>query len=210
MRIPEWTSDFALGIDEIDEQHRSLIGMIGALDTRADGDSTPETVRRLLAQLSDYVRDHFGFEERLMGGGGCSPDLVARHFGEHAYFRSVLKDLATDFEKGRRNITLTLVDYLVHWFLHHIVVVDRMMAQQINAAEPDLAARVAAASLRNVAGRLTESERHLLGQLRHANEELEQQMLERTMAWSARNSRLEAELSEMSALVERLSKQPLP
>ena len=210
MRIPEWTSDFALGIDEIDEQHRSLIGMIGALDTRADGDSTPETVRRLLAQLSDYVRDHFGFEERLMGGGGCSPDLVARHFGEHAYFRSVLKDLATDFEKGRRNITLTLVDYLVHWFLHHIVVVDRVMAQQINATEPDLAARVAAASLRKLADQLTESERHLLGQLRHANEELEQQMLERTMAWSARNSRLEAELSEMSALVERLSKQPLP
>lgn len=210
MRIPEWTSDFALGIDEIDEQHRSLIGMIGALDTRADGDSTPETVRRLLAQLSDYVRDHFGFEERLMGGGGCSPDLVARHFGEHAYFRSVLKDLATDFEKGRRNITLTLVDYLVHWFLHHIVVVDRVMAQQINATEPDLAARVAAASLRKLADQLTESERHQLGQLRHANEELEQQMLERTMAWSARNSRLEAELSEMSALVERLSKQPLP
>jgi len=210
LRIPEWTSDFALGIDEIDEQHRSLIGMIGALDTRADGDSTPETVRRLLAQLSDYVRDHFGFEERLMGGGGCSPDLVARHFGEHAYFRSVLKDLATDFEKGRRNITLTLVDYLVHWFLHHIVVVDRVMAQQINATEPDLAARVAAASLRKLADQLTESERHQLGQLRHANEELEQQMLERTMAWSARNSRLEAELSEMSALVERLSKQPLP
>ncbi|MDP2826105.1 MAG: hemerythrin domain-containing protein [Sulfuritalea sp.] len=95
MNIIEWTNDFALGIDEIDQQHRALIGMINALDASTHGDPGPETMRRLLAQLSDYVRDHFGFEERLMGGGGCSPDLIARHFGEHAYFRSVLKPRRT-------------------------------------------------------------------------------------------------------------------
>lgn len=162
MRVIEWTNDFALGIDEIDEQHRTLVGMINALDARTHCDSEPETMRRLLAQLGDYVRDHFGLEERLMGGGGCSPDLVGRHFSEHAYFRSVLRDLTTDFEKGRRSVTVPLIEYLVHWFLHHIVVVDRAMTHQLNAAEPDLAARMAAARLQHLTDELSESERRLL------------------------------------------------
>lgn len=210
MRVIEWTNDFALGIDEIDEQHRTLVGMINALDASTHGDPGPETMRRLLAQLSDYVRDHFGLEERLMGGGGCSPDLVGRHFAEHAYFRSVLKDLTTDFEKGRRSITVPLIEYLVHWFLHHIVVIDRAMAHQLNAAEPEMAARVAAALMQDVTDDLTDSERHLLAELRRANDDVERQVQERTLALSERNSQLEAELREMSALAERLAKaQPL-
>lgn len=210
MHVIEWTSDFALGIDEIDEQHRTLVGMINALDARTHGDSEPETMRRLLAQLSDYARDHFGLEERLMGGGGCSPDLVGRHFAEHAYFRSVLRDLTTDFEKGRRSVTVPLIEYLVHWFLHHIVVVDRAMTHQLNTGESDLAARVAAARLQHITDELTESERCLLAELRHATDDVERQVRERTLALTERNSQLEAELREMSALAERLAKQQAP
>lgn len=205
MHIIAWSSEFALGIDEIDEQHKALVGMINALDASTHGDFSSDTVRRLLGELNDYVRDHFAFEERLMAGGGCSQDLVTRHLGEHAYFRSVLKDLTTDFESGRRNVTVTLIEYLVHWLLHHIVVVDRAMAHQLNAAGPDLDRRVAAALLQDVTEDLTDSERHLLAELRRANDELELQVGERTRALVEQNSRLEADLRKMTALVEKMS-----
>jgi hemerythrin len=204
MHIIAWSNDFALGIDEIDEQHKALVGMINALDASTHQEYSPEAVRRLLAELNDYVRDHFAFEERLMAGGGCSRELVTRHLGEHSYFRSVLKDLTSDFENGRRNITVTLIEYLVHWLLHHIVVVDRAMAGQLSAVGPDLGDRVAAALLQDVTEDLTDSERHLLAELRRANEELERQVDERTRALTERNLKLEADLREMSALVERL------
>jgi F0F1-type ATP synthase membrane subunit b/b' len=60
--------------------------------------------------------------------------------------------------------------------------------------------------MQNVTDELTDSERHLLAELRRANAELERQVHLRTQALSEKNSRLEADLREMSALVERMSK----
>ena len=204
MQIIEWSNDYALGIAEIDDQHRALVGMINALDASTHADYSADSMRRMLDELNAYVRDHFAFEERLMAGGGCSPELVTRHCGEHAYFRSVLRDLTTDFEKGRSGITVTLIEYLVHWLLHHIVVVDRAMAQQLNAADPQLAARVAAALTQTAVDDLTDAERHLLNELRRANEQLERQVHERTRVLSERNGKLEAELGAARAESERL------
>jgi hemerythrin-like metal-binding protein len=207
VHIIEWSNDFALGIGEIDEQHKALVGMINALDASTHAEYSADNMRRLLAELNDYVREHFGFEERLMAGGGCSPEFVTRHCGEHAYFRSVLRDLTADFENGRTSITVTLIEYLVHWLLHHIAVVDRAMAHQLNAAEPELAARVAAALTQEVTDDLTESERHLLSELRRTNENLERQVQERTRALEQKNRELEAELRTLRAEVARLSAQ---
>lgn len=196
MHIIKWSNDFALGIGEIDEQHKALVGMINALDASTYEEYSPEKIRRMLDELNAYVKDHFGFEERLMAGGGCSPELVTRHCGEHAYFRSVLRDLTADFDSGRTSITVPLIEYLVHWLLHHIVVVDRAMAHQLSAAEPEMAARVAAALLQDVTDDLTDSERHLLSELRRANDELEKQVAERTRGLRNDRLRLEQELAQ--------------
>ncbi len=204
MHIIKWSSDFALGIGEIDEQHKALVGMINALDASTHEEYSQENMRRMLDELNAYVKDHFGFEERLMAGGGCSPELVTRHCGEHAYFRSVLRDLTADFESGRTSITVPLIEYLVHWLLHHIVVVDRAMAHQLNASEPELAARVAAALLQDVTDDLTDSERHLLSELRRANDELEKQVAERTRELRSDRLRLEQELAQAHAEIKNL------
>jgi hemerythrin-like metal-binding protein len=204
LHIIKWSNDFALGIDEIDAQHMALVGMINALDASTHEAYSPEKMRRLLDELNAYVKDHFGFEERLMAGGGCSQELVTRHCGEHAYFRSVLRDLTADFENGRTSITVTLIEYLVHWLLHHIVVVDRAMAQQLNASEPELKARVAAALMQEMTDDLTESERHLLAELRRANEELENQVEERTRELRELNRRLQTDLDAARAEIQRL------
>lgn len=204
MHIIKWSDEFALGIGEIDEQHKALVGMINALDASTHETYSPENMRRLLDELNAYVRDHFGFEERLMAGGGCSQELVTRHCGEHAYFRSVLRDLSADFENGHTSISVPLIEYLVHWLLHHIVVVDRAMAQQLTATEPQLKARVEAALMQEMADDLTESERHLLNELRRANEELEKEVEERTRELRENNRRLQKDLDAARAEILRL------
>lgn len=134
MQRIEWTSEFALGIDEIDAQHCALVGMINELEACKHDDNERETTCKLMLRLADYVRDHFALEEHLMAAGRCAPEHVSRHCVEHAYFRSVLKDLTHDFESGRRSITVALIEHLVHWLLHHIAVIDRAMAQGLAMA----------------------------------------------------------------------------
>lgn len=204
MHLINWNSDFALGIDAIDDQHKTLVDMINALDASSHEEYSAEHMRHLLDRLNAYVKEHFGFEERLMAGGGCTQDLVARHFGEHAYFRSVLRDLTADFENGRTRITVTLIEYLVHWLLHHITVVDSAMVRQLHAAEPEIKARVAAALTRGIGDDLSASERHLLTELRRASEELEHQVDRRTRELRDANCELQAELDAARAEVQRL------
>ena len=107
VQIIEWSNDYVLGIAEIDDQHRALVGMINALDASTHADYSAENMRKMLDELNAYVRDHFAFEERLMAGGGCTQELVTRHCGEHAYFRSVLRDLISmDAPKTKTVATL--------------------------------------------------------------------------------------------------------
>jgi hemerythrin-like metal-binding protein len=204
LHIIKWTRNFELGIEEIDEQHRQLVAMINALDVNSHGDFRPETTRTLLAQLSDYVRDHFSLEERLMAAGNCDQGLVARHCGEHAYFSSLLKDLTSDFEHGRRTITVTLIEHLVHWLLHHIVVIDRAMVSQRKENEWKVADRAVVSMMKELTEELTDSERHLLDELRRANVELERELLEQTTALKAENSKLQADVREMSQTIAGL------
>ena len=201
MPIVEWSDSFALGIDEIDRQHCALVGMINALDASTHRDVRQETTARMLDELGDYVRDHFALEERLMAGGGCTPELVTRHCAEHAYFRGVLKDLTKDFAGGRIDVSVPLIEYLVHWLLHHISVVDRAMATELNATEPNLAARVATAMMQSVTRDLSDSERHLLTELRRVNAELERKV----KVLTEQNRTLETDLRETTALADNMS-----
>ena len=128
--------------------------------------------------------------------------MVSRHCGEHAYFRSVLRDLTADFENGRTSITVPLIEYLVHWLLHHIAVVDRAMARLLTTSEPPIAERVAVALKPHMNDELSDSERHLLSELRRANDELEKQVSERTETLALRTNELELANRRLSELAD--------
>lgn len=185
-----WSDEFAIGIQEIDDQHRRLVDMINALESGKDGGGA-EATGKVLAQLNDYVRDHFMLEERLMEDASFDADFVTRHHGEHAYFRGALKDFTADFENGRREVSASLIEYLVHWLLHHIVVVDRDMARQFHAAGPELATHFQALA-QGLTDNLVESERHLIADLQHANAALARQLEELRREHQAVLDRLEA------------------
>jgi hemerythrin len=171
-----WTTEYEIGLDEVDSQHRSIIDKINALSGKSGQEVGDSAALRLLEELSDYVRHHFKTEEALMVRGGCDHDFEVRHRSEHAYYRGVLRDFMNDYIDGRSRITSSFLEYLVHWLLHHIVSTDREMVVHLQAVHPDHPERVSARSMQTIASELSAAERQLLFELHHANAQLEERV----------------------------------
>jgi hemerythrin len=185
-----WSADYALGIPEVDTQHQALVDMINALSAGIGTAQEETTTRAMLAQLADYTRNHFALEERLMAAQPIDPEFKARHCGEHAYFIGVLKDFTHDFDSGRGRISAPLVEYLVHWLLHHIVVVDREMAQRLHAADPHIDTATAMHQATDTTAELHDSERHLLAEMQHSITDLRGQLEECAAELAATRAKL--------------------
>lgn len=201
MQPIQWSSEYSVGIAEVDAQHHALIDMINALSTGINTDQEPGVTRDLLFRLSDYTRFHFALEERLMDASKVDPDFILRHRNEHTYFCGVLKDFTADFTRGKGRISHALLEYLLHWLLHHIMVVDHEMARHLQADNAQVDARQAADLANLTTVELTDSERHLLAEMQRTTADLErqlretQQALEETRAELAAAKRMIADLS---------------
>jgi hemerythrin len=115
----EWTEDLAVGVPEIDEQHRELFLRAGRLiDGLRRGE--PEDVGELLRFLHEYVLEHFGAEEALMRDARFGGYL--RHRAEHDRFVSDLRALVREYERKGPGAFLSLQvnHWLSLWLKQHV------------------------------------------------------------------------------------------
>src|SRR5512139_1687724 len=62
----EWSDELSVGIQEIDEQHKVLVGLVNDMHRAIHEHHGSDTARNILEQLGDYTRVHFAVEESLM------------------------------------------------------------------------------------------------------------------------------------------------
>lgn len=186
-----WSPDYAVGIAEVDAQHHALIDMINALSSGIGTEQEDTNTRMMLDRLADYTRFHFSTEEQLMEKQPLDPDFKARHRGEHAYFIGVLRDFTRDFENGRSKISAPLVEYLVHWLLHHIVVTDREMGKLLNSPDPYVNVDMATHQTHDTTAELNASERHLLAEMQRCISDLRSQLEECANELAATRAKLQ-------------------
>lgn len=195
-----WSPEYAVGIAEVDAQHHALLDMINALSAVIGTAQEVDTTREMLGRLSDYTHFHFALEERLMGETNIDPNFLTRHRGEHAYFIGVLKDFTADFVRGKGRISTSLLEYLLHWLLHHIVVTDREMAKHLHSGAQYIYSKKAESHADTIATGFNASELHMLKDLKEANAELEQQLQARTSELETVRARLEDALQQLSKI----------
>jgi hemerythrin len=127
MAALEWTDDLAVGVAEIDEQHRELFGRAGRLlDGLRLGE--PDDVGELLRYLHEYVVEHFGAEEALMREARYAGTL--RHKAEHDRFVSDLRGLAREYDRKGPGAFLSLQvnHWLAQWLKQHVTQADAELA----------------------------------------------------------------------------------
>lgn len=122
-----WRNEYSLGIVELDDQHKQLIGHFGAIEEAIRQEQNWSSVYFLIAELKDFARFHFTCEEALMRLLDF-PDLRL-HAAEHAHFFKVLAEI--EMNSISKAIERELVEFLRVWMTKHIVGSDRAFAQHV-------------------------------------------------------------------------------
>jgi len=117
-RFIEWTDDLSVGIEEIDQQHRSLVEIVNDIHEAIAQHKAKEAMDELLQRLEEYTRIHFAVEESLMRI--FHYPAYETHQVEHQKLIEQLKDIRTKFAEGHGGVTFELMQVLRNWLVKHI------------------------------------------------------------------------------------------
>jgi hemerythrin-like metal-binding protein len=121
--LMRWDSSLQLGISQIDDQHKQLVGMINDLHRAMKQRQTMVVTGGILERLVSYTVFHFDVEEKLFQKHNY-PEL-SEHKKVHENLVAKVKDFKTKVEQGDATISMELMDFLKDWRVSHIKGTDK-------------------------------------------------------------------------------------
>jgi hemerythrin-like metal-binding protein len=115
-----WCDAFSVGVAEIDEQHKRLVGMINRLADCLQADTDCQ-FDEILSEMFDYSQVHFKSEEVYMARIGYP--MLQEHEREHGAFIERISNLSIAAADGVRDMAGTY-RFLRGWLLGHILKSD--------------------------------------------------------------------------------------
>lgn len=124
MATLRWDESLSVGVELIDDQHKTWIKHFNDLSTAVGAVQGPQRVAEALAFLSDYTRFHFSTEEDAMTKHSY-PELEF-HRAKHSELTQSLSDLEDQYrEDGATHVLADAVNqFLGGWLMNHIREVD--------------------------------------------------------------------------------------
>lgn len=126
MPFIEWTAKLSVGIEEIDREHRTLVGMINELDDAMYEGKSKDMLGQIINRLVAYAVTHFHTEESYFDLFGYP--AADAHKAEHESFRQKTAEFKTGFEAGTIGLSFQVMDFLSQWVQNHIQSVDKQYA----------------------------------------------------------------------------------
>jgi len=123
----EWKEKYAVGIQEIDAQHKALIALIVKLFSAMQSGAGKDVLEETLTGLIDYTHRHFMTEEMLMGNYDYSG--LEEHMLEHQKFIAEISRFQKDYLSGNSGISIQLITFLRNWLEDHICKTDHQYAE---------------------------------------------------------------------------------
>ena len=121
-----WDDNFIIGIKEIDDQHKILVGMINNLhDAMRDGKGKL-ILGEIIEGLSKYTKTHFLNEETLFDKYNY-PETDA-HRKEHNNFINQIAEFQQGFAEGKLSLSIQVMNFLKDWLKSHILDTDKKYA----------------------------------------------------------------------------------
>lgn len=133
MVLIQWEDGFALGIPDVDNEHKALIDLInrlhGALSTAASKDEIAD----FLAELHASVAAHFALEENVMDQ--CGYNQAAAHKADHERLLDDIREIMdAQLLEDRTGYENALSERLRAWFEQHFRDADRRLHDMLSRA----------------------------------------------------------------------------
>ncbi len=125
MEFMHWTKSLSVGIAEIDDQHKKMIGMINTFHDHQKTDSI-KAMKELLGSMASYTVYHFNTEEAYFDKFNY-PHTDA-HKKEHEKFIAEVYSVQARLEGGTLLLALELTGFLKKWLTDHIMGSDKKYA----------------------------------------------------------------------------------
>jgi|SRR5208337_3408667 len=123
MAMIQWNDSLSVNVVEIDKQHQKLIGMINELNDAMRQGKGKDALGKIVNGLIVYTGTHFKTEERYFDQLGY-PEADSHKKG-HSDFVAKVSEFKGGFEKGKRGLSIEVMNFLSDWLRNHIQSVDR-------------------------------------------------------------------------------------
>ncbi len=121
----EWNQDYIINIEEIDNDHRSIIEKYEVLYNLMKDGKGHGYYEELLNYLDEYVNNHFVNEQKLHQE--ASYDLSEEHHIIHDEFKNSLNHII-EASKINQPSDVDLINinlFIKNWLIHHILIEDK-------------------------------------------------------------------------------------
>lgn len=132
MTLIRWTTEFEVGIPEVDEEHRHLVELINGLHDIMQMGADYVQVVELLGEIYSQIAAHFEAEEALMQASGYAG--LAEHKEDHDTLLLDLRDIMDEVEDDGSFDAGQLSTDLNRWFSDHFQTHDARLHQATQQA----------------------------------------------------------------------------
>ena len=130
MSLLSWKTEFSLGVESVDEEHRSMIDMINAAYERMLDCSKIERPELFLSDIYIGIAAHFAHEERLMVKAKFSE--YRAHRADHESLLQEIREIMEAYLQDPEGAQEDLKTGLTNWFTGHFSTFDAHLHGQLS------------------------------------------------------------------------------
>lgn len=125
MKDITWSAILSVGVEEIDEDHRKLVGIFNELNHAVTNGESADYVAATFDELVNCTEWHFSHEERLMLKHRY-PEIDL-HRAEHRELIAAAQHLLGMLVQADRTVASAEIEFVERWLTEHILTADQRL-----------------------------------------------------------------------------------